>query len=103
MNTYLCQLMPPRKSFIADTTAEEYALMEAHMRYWAPHLASGTMLAMGPVADSQGSWGLGVVRVANEAALRALTDPDPVIAANKGFSYRVSLMPRGMVLGKPPE
>ena len=101
MNIYLCKLLPPRASFIADMTAEEFALMQAHMQYWAPHLASGTMVAMGPVADSEGSWGLGIVRTEDDASLKALTDTDPVVTANKGFSYHISPMPRGVVLGKP--
>jgi uncharacterized protein YciI len=99
MNTYLCKLIPPRKSFIADMTAEERAVMGAHMEYWAPLLANGTAVAMGPVADSEGSWGLGIVRAADEAALRALTANDPAITSNAGFSYHTSLMPMGAKLG----
>ena len=100
MNTYLLKLLPPRASFISDMTGEELALMQAHMQYWAPHLASGVMIAMGPVADNQGSWGLGIVNSRDNASLKTLTDSDPVIAANKGFSYHISIMPRGVVLGK---
>ena len=102
MNTYLCRLMPPRPSFIADMTAQEFELMQAHMNYWAPRLAQGVMLAMGPVADGDGSWGLGIIRAEDDAALRALTDADPVIQAGAGFSYKVSAMPRGVMLGKSP-
>jgi hypothetical protein len=54
LNRYLCKLLPPRKSFIADMTFEEGALMQAH----------------------------------------------PAIMAKRGFSYHISPMPRGVMLGK---
>ena len=103
MNTYLCKLLPPRKTFIADMTADEMAVMQAHSAYWAPRLADGTAVAMGPVVEAAGAgWGLGIFRAADEASLRALTGNDPAILSGKGFSYEICVMPRGVTLGKAP-
>lgn len=93
MPYFLCRLLPPRPSFIADMSGEERALMGAHARYWGDHLASGEVVALGPVADPKGSWGLALMDIESEAAARALQAEDPVIASDKGFSYEVLAMP----------
>jgi uncharacterized protein len=74
---YFLKLIPPRSSFIADMTEEERAVMHAHIAYWAPHVEAGTMIVMGPVADPNGGWGLGVMAVDHEAQLDELVKNDP--------------------------
>ena len=103
MNTYLCKLRAPRADFIATMTDAERALMQAHIAFWQPRFADGTAVAMGPVIEAGGAtWGLGIFRAPDEAALRALLAKDPVIAAGKGFTYETGLMPRGVMLGTAP-
>jgi uncharacterized protein YciI len=70
-------------------TAEERQVMVEHSGYWRDQLAKGTAIVFGPVADPKGAWGLGVVRAANEAAVRVLEKNDPAVRSGRGFSYEV--------------
>jgi len=45
--------------------------MARHADYWRPWVESGQMVIFGPVLDSSGSWGLGVVEADDEQELRA--------------------------------
>jgi uncharacterized protein YndB with AHSA1/START domain len=98
---YVMRLLPPRPTFMVDMNEEERAMMGAHAVYWAEHLAAGRMVVYGPVADPKGGWGLGVVRVADEAELRALQEGDPAIRAGRGLSYEVLPMVRAIVGASP--
>jgi uncharacterized protein YndB with AHSA1/START domain len=89
---FFCRLLPPRPTFAFDMTPDERKIMLAHSAYWREHLAKGTTIVFGPVADPKGGWGLGVVRAASEAEVRAFERQDPVILADLGFSYEVTPM-----------
>ena len=91
---YLCKLIPPRASFHQDMTAEERSAMEEHVRYWTARMAEGTALLFGPVLDPAGPWGLGIVRVEDEAALQRLQEKDPAIQAGIGLRYEALPMAR---------
>jgi uncharacterized protein YndB with AHSA1/START domain len=86
---FLCRLLAPRPTFAFDMTPEERQVMQEHGGYWRDLLAQGIAVVFGPVADPKGGWGLGVVRAANEAAVRVLEKNDPVIRSGRGFSYEV--------------
>jgi hypothetical protein len=55
-------------------------------------LAAGTAIAFGPVADPAGGWGLGIVQVADDHALRAVLAADPAIQAERGLRYDTTPM-----------
>ena len=93
MAYFLCKLIPPRKTFIEDMTAGERALMGEHAAYWAPYVEGGLVIAMGPVADQAGGYGVMIADVASQASLRALQANDPVIRANRGFFFETFPMP----------
>lgn len=93
MPHFLCRLTPPRKTFLADMTGEERALMGEHRAYWRPFVDVGTVVAMGAVADPAGAWGVAIIETASDEALRALLARDPVVAANRGFVYETYPMP----------
>jgi uncharacterized protein YndB with AHSA1/START domain len=93
---YVLRLIPPRPSFAGDMTPEEATIMQEHVAYWSDHLNQGRALIFGPVADPKGSWGLGVVRVADEAQVRAIEERDPAIRSGKGFRYEVLPMAGAM-------
>jgi uncharacterized protein len=93
MPHYLCKLAPPRPTFLSDMTPEEALLMRAHREYWTPKVETGVVIAMGPVADPSGGYGLAIIEAASWAALEAMQASDPVIAAGGGFSYVNCLMP----------
>ncbi|WP_407170160.1 YciI family protein [Bradyrhizobium sp. ORS 111] len=72
--------------------------MQKHFGYWAELLKAKTAVVYGPVNDPKGTWGVAIVRVADEAAAWALAADDPVIQAGVGFRYEVSAMPQ-LLLG----
>jgi hypothetical protein len=86
---FLLRLVAPRPTFAADMTAEEAELMKVHGAYWQEKLAEGVAVAFGPVLDPAGAWGLGLVRVEDEEAVRAYIAEDPVIRAGRGFRYEI--------------
>lgn len=65
--------------------------MREHGAYWKKLLDAGSVIVFGPVADPQGDWGLGVVRAADEAAVRDLQNGDPVMRV-AGFRYEIMPM-----------
>jgi uncharacterized protein YciI len=93
MQHFFCKLKPPRPTFIADMTSEEARLMRAHREYWIPSVETGVVVAMGPVADPAGGYGVAIIQAASRAALEAMQASDPVIAAGCGFAYENCLMP----------
>jgi uncharacterized protein YndB with AHSA1/START domain len=90
---FLFRLLPPRPTFMHDATAEELDLMRVHGVYWRGKLAEGKVVAIGPVADPAGGWGVGILRVATEAEVEGLTSNDPVMLADKGFRIEAFPMP----------
>jgi uncharacterized protein YciI len=60
-------------------TDEEREIMGRHAGHWQPFIDSGQMVIFGPVFDSTGSWGLGVIEAEDEEELRALAAGDPAV------------------------
>jgi uncharacterized protein YciI len=60
-------------------TEEEQEVMGRHAAHWQPYIESGRMVVFGPVLDSTGSWGLGVVEADDEDELRAFAAEDPAV------------------------
>jgi uncharacterized protein len=79
MGTFVFRLIAPRPTFALDMTDEERAVMERHAAYWQSFIDSGAMAIFGPVLDSTGSWGLGVVEADDEDELRAFAASDPAV------------------------
>jgi hypothetical protein len=88
---YFCRLIPPRPSFVADMSENERTLMMAHQAYWRQKMAEGKVIVFGPVADPQGPWGLGVLKLAGEDELKMFCDGDPAIQA--GIGSRLESLP----------
>jgi uncharacterized protein YciI len=81
MSTFVFRLIAPRPTFAVDMTDDEREVMGRHAAHWQPYIASGQMVIFGPVLDTTGSWGLGVVEAADEDEdeLRAFAANDPVV------------------------
>jgi len=86
---YFLKLNPPRSSFTQDMKAEERAIMQAHVQYWAPFVQDGTVIVLGPVADPKGGYGIAVIGVKDRARLDELVAKDP---ANGLCSYEIHAM-----------
>jgi uncharacterized protein len=93
MPHYLCKLRSPRPTFMDDMTPDEALLMRAHREYWTPRVETGVVVAMGPVADPAGGYGIAIIEAGSTAALEAMQRDDPVIVAGRGFAYENLLMP----------
>jgi uncharacterized protein len=81
MSTFVFRLIAPRPDFALDMSDEERAVMGRHAAYWQPLVESGRMVIFGPVLDSSGSWGLGVVEAEDEEELRAFAAGDPAVTS----------------------
>ena len=93
MPYFLSKLIPPRPTFVADMSGEERAVMIAHRDYWRPHVDIGLVVAMGPVADPEGGYGVAILDAASLEAVEALQAEDPAILSGLGFAYRNFVMP----------
>jgi uncharacterized protein YciI len=81
MSAFVFRLKAPRATFALDMTDEEREIMGRHAAYWQPYIDAGRMVVFGPVLDSTGSWGLGVVEADDEAELRAFAAQDPAVTS----------------------
>jgi uncharacterized protein YciI len=81
MNTFVLRLKAPRPTFALDMTDEERDIMGRHAAHWKPFIDSGRMVVFGPVLDSAGSWGLGVVEADDEDELRRFAATDPAVTS----------------------
>jgi uncharacterized protein YciI len=81
MPTFVFRLKAPRPTFALDMTDAEREVMGRHAAHWQPLVESGRMVVFGPVLDSTGSWGLGVVEAEDEEELRAFAAEDPVVVS----------------------
>lgn len=84
MPTFVFRLKAPRPTFALDMTDDEREIMGRHAAYWQPLLDNNQMVVFGPVLDSTGSWGLGVVEADDEEELRAFAAGDPVVTTGTG-------------------
>jgi uncharacterized protein len=82
-------------------TDEEREIMRRHAAYWQPFVDSGQMVVFGPVLDSTGSWGLGVVEFDDEDILRAFAAGDPVVTTGTA-SIEIGRMLAGFVRPQVP-
>jgi uncharacterized protein YciI len=79
MATFVFRLKAPRPTFALDMTEEEREVMGRHAAYWQPLVEAGRMVVFGPVLDSTGSWGLGVVEADDEDEIRSFAAGDPAV------------------------
>jgi uncharacterized protein YciI len=78
---YVYRLIPPRPTFHQDMSDEERAIMSRHADYWARLVEQGDVVVYGPVVDSNGSWGLAVIRCDSLEDARALALADPAVSS----------------------
>ena len=78
---------PPRPTFPHDGDGEEMAAMKRHAEYWHQNALMGSAIAVGPVFEGEGAFG---IAVADQAAAQALADADPITS---GFGFRFDVLP----------
>ena len=94
---FLIRLIPPRPTFPLDMSETERRVMGEHVGYWQGLQKEGVAFAFGPVADPKGAWGVGIVEVENEGAVKALEKADPAPKSGLGFHYEILPMPQAIV------
>jgi uncharacterized protein YciI len=93
MAYFFMRLVPPRPTFPHDGTGEEMAAMKRHAEYWHQNALAGSAIAVGPVFEGEGAFGVAIVEVADQAAAKALADADPIVTSDFGFRFDVLPMP----------
>lgn len=93
MAYFALKLVSPRPSFPMDATEPEQKAMQAHFAYWQRLADEGRAIAVGPVFDPAGPFGLALIEVDDQAQAEALSQADPVITAGLGFHYQVFPIP----------
>jgi uncharacterized protein YciI len=93
MAYFFMRLVPPRPTFPHDGTGEEMAAMKRHAEYWHQNALAGSAIAVGPVFEGEGAFGVAIVEVADQAAAKALADADPIVTSGFGFRFDVLPMP----------
>ena len=93
MGYFHLKLIGPRPTFPFDIREAEGAAMTAHAEYWQRLAEEKLAVAVGPVFDPRGPWGMAIVETENEAEAEALAEADPVIKASLGFRYEVAPIP----------
>jgi len=73
--------------------ADEALIMRRHREYWTPRIEIGVVIAMGPVADPSGGYGIAIMEAHSRTALDAMLAADPAILAARGFAWEVLPMP----------
>ncbi|MDP9810614.1 uncharacterized protein YciI [Rhizobium tibeticum] len=93
MAYFFLRLVPPRPRFPHDATGEEMAAMKHHVAYWHRNAEDGSAIAVGPVFEGEGAWGMALVSAQDQQAAQALADADPIIQSGHGFRFDILPMP----------
>ncbi len=93
MKAYYSKLHAPRADFAQTMTPREIKLMQEHGAYLRGYANRGWAVAFGPVADSQGHFGVGLWETPDEVDVAAILAEDPVIKSGTGFRYELHPMP----------
>jgi putative oxidoreductase len=102
MHHFLYKLNAPRTTFPADITPLEADLMQRHAAYWQAQMQLGRLIAIGPVADPQGTYGIAILWLESDLLAKVLGENDPAILAQAGFSFEIHAMPRLVLAQNPP-
>ncbi|MDE3177501.1 MAG: hypothetical protein KGM15_15480, partial [Pseudomonadota bacterium] len=71
----------------------ERGVMLAHQDYWLPQINAGLVIAMGPVADPKGAYGVMIVNAPSLKMLEDWQSQDPAILSAHGFAFETYQMP----------
>jgi uncharacterized protein YciI len=100
MAMFVLRLQAPRPTFALDMSDEERDIMRRHAAYWQPRIDTGEVVVFGPVLDSGGSWGLGVIDSDDEDELRAFAAGDPAVTTGTA-TVEIGKLLTGFVRPRP--
>jgi uncharacterized protein YciI len=87
---FFMKLIPPRRAFAQDMTAEERAVMQQHVNYVGEAFSKGTVLIYGPVMATAGAFGKAVPEMPDAAAVQRFGDEDPSVKAGPSARHNLS-------------
>jgi uncharacterized protein YciI len=93
---FFYKLIPPRPTFAMDMNADERNIMLQHIEYWKQQMEKGIAIAFGPVLDPNGVYGVGIIRVNDEAETQALAENDPAVSSGLN-SFEIYFIPNAIV------
>jgi len=97
MAHYLLRLCGPRPTFPDDATDQEREVMRLHAEYWQSQIDARTAIAVGPVFDPAGAWGMALVETDSAEQAQRLGEEDPVTLSGLGFRYTLANIPSIML------
>ena len=100
MAYFFLRLLPPRPTFPHDGTGEEMAAMKRHAEYWHRNALVGSAIAVGPVFEGEGAWGMAIVEVAGSGGGAGACRWDPIVTS--GFGFRFDILPMPSIILRPP-
>jgi uncharacterized protein len=92
MKGFVFRLIPPRRDFPYTTNDEERSTMAAHFVYLKGLAEQGKALAFGPVDETSGVYGIGIVLAEDESEAMALREADPALLSSHGFRSEMAPM-----------
>lgn len=94
---YFLKLNPRRNDFAQTMTTEEREIMMQHIAYWREEMKRGSMQVFGPVFDPAAVYGVGIIKVDDEAQLKKLLAGDPASTINDYEYHLMNAVTREMV------
>jgi uncharacterized protein YciI len=97
MPLYLYKIQPVRPAMLTEPTPEESAIVGQHFAYLKDLLAKGVLLLAGrTLTTDYSSFGIGIFKADDDAAMQALAANDPAVAQRvmraEWYPYRVALL-----------
>ncbi|WP_341677686.1 YciI family protein [Niveibacterium sp. SC-1] len=89
MEHFYYRLNAPRSSFPGDMSEMEGVAMRAHAEYWMALMKQGRVIALGPVGDPAGVFGVALFRAESIDAAQELAAHDPVLGTGLGFRFEL--------------
>ena len=80
---FFIRLIANRPNFAMSMTAEELAVMRAHIEFLQDQLAAGTLVVAGPVLDPAGIFGMAVFEAESMEEVRRILERDPARALGR--------------------
>ncbi len=81
MQTFFVRIHPSRSNFLSTMSESERDAMVRHAHYWREELAKHRLIIAGPVPVEPGTFGVLILRAADEKQAERMVQQDPSVAA----------------------
>ena len=77
---FTVKLIAPRPTFLNDMSEIEQEFMARHLKFWQKMLDSGKALVFGPVYDTKGVYGFGIITAESMDEANNIVKTDPILS-----------------------